>query len=210
MPTRTYNSTVNHRRRILSSTCGHPGRWNDKTLVLYDNLSTDLRDGRKYSDIVFELLQADPVDGTIRKVRYVGVWLVVDNGYLSWSTLIPPITSPSTWQEFRFSKWIESMRKDVECTFGILKSRFAVLKRGITLHGIELTNKIWLTCCVLHNFLLDEDGLDDNWDGIDQMNGFENGCISLVMKLTSQAWVLVAIDFWLMMQVFTGAWKMMT
>jgi hypothetical protein len=32
MPTRTYNITTNHRRRILTSTRGHPGRWNDKTL----------------------------------------------------------------------------------------------------------------------------------------------------------------------------------
>jgi hypothetical protein len=164
MPTRTYNLTVNHRRRILSSTRGHPGRWNDKTLVLYDSLSTDLRDGKRYSDIEFELLERDPVTNDIKAVRYTGAWLIVDNGYLSWSMLIPPITNPSTWQEFRFSKWIESIRKDVECTFGILKCRFAVLKRGITLHGIEATDKIWLTCCALHNFLLDEDGLDVSWD----------------------------------------------
>ena len=167
MPTRTYNLTVNHRRRILSSTRGHPGRWNDKTLVLYDKLSTDLRDGRKYSDIEFELLERDPVTKNIKVVRYTGAWLIVDNGYLSWSTLIPPITNPLTWPEFRFSKWIESMRKDVECTFGILKCRFAVLKRGINLHGIEATDKIWLTCCALHNFLLEEDGLEMNWDTSD-------------------------------------------
>ena len=36
IPSRTYNLTVNHRRRILSSTRGHPGHWNDKTLVLFD------------------------------------------------------------------------------------------------------------------------------------------------------------------------------
>ena len=29
LPTRTYNLTTNHRRRILSTTTGHPGRWND-------------------------------------------------------------------------------------------------------------------------------------------------------------------------------------
>jgi len=159
--------TVNHRRRILCSTRGHPGRWNDKTLVQFDHLSTDLRDGKKYSDIGFELLQRDPVTDNIKAVRYTGVWLIVDNGYLSWSTLVPPVTNPSTWQEFRFSKWIESIRKDVECTFGILKCRFAVLKRGITLHGIEATDKIWLTCCALHNFLLEEDGLEMNWDSSD-------------------------------------------
>ena len=43
----------------------------------------------------------------------------------------------------------------------------AVLKRGITLHGIEAMDKIWLTCCALHNFLLEEDGLEMNWDSLD-------------------------------------------
>jgi hypothetical protein len=32
------------------------------------------------------------------------------------------------------------------------------------LHGIEATDRIWLTCCALHNFLLEEDGLDAGWD----------------------------------------------
>jgi hypothetical protein len=35
--TRTYNLTVNHKRQILHSTTGHPGRWNDKTLVRFDH-----------------------------------------------------------------------------------------------------------------------------------------------------------------------------
>ena len=29
-PTRTYNMMVNHRRRILGTTRGHPGSWNEK------------------------------------------------------------------------------------------------------------------------------------------------------------------------------------
>jgi len=34
---RTFNLTVNHRRQILSTTQGYPARWNDKTLVLFDD-----------------------------------------------------------------------------------------------------------------------------------------------------------------------------
>ena len=37
MPTRTYNLTNNHRRMILSTTCGNPGWWNDKLFVLYND-----------------------------------------------------------------------------------------------------------------------------------------------------------------------------
>ena len=56
------------------------------------------------------------------------------------------------------------MRKDVESTFGILKGRFRILKSGVRLHKIETTDKIWLTCCALHNMLLEVDGLDKGWD----------------------------------------------
>jgi hypothetical protein len=56
------------------------------------------------------------------------------------------------------------MRKDVECTFGILKGRFRILKTGIRLQKIEAVDKIWLTCCALHNLLLESDGLDENWE----------------------------------------------
>ena len=43
--TRAFNMTVNHRRRILWTSQGCPGRWNDKTLQLYDELFRGIRDG---------------------------------------------------------------------------------------------------------------------------------------------------------------------
>ena len=47
LTTRTFNLTVNHRRRILSSTVGYPGRWNDKTLVLFDDFVRGIHEGTK-------------------------------------------------------------------------------------------------------------------------------------------------------------------
>jgi hypothetical protein len=48
---RTYNTTANHCRQILATTSGHPTRWNDKTLALFDNFMTDLKDGIIIDDI---------------------------------------------------------------------------------------------------------------------------------------------------------------
>lgn len=42
---RTFNLTVNHRRRILSTTVGYPGRWNDKTVVLFDPFVRGIYEG---------------------------------------------------------------------------------------------------------------------------------------------------------------------
>jgi len=96
--------------------------------------------------------------------KYKVGWVIVDNGYLPWPTMIPPFNAYVSWPEFCFSKWIESMRKDVKCTFGILKGRFRVLKTGISLHGIDVCDNVWYTCCALHNFLLEEDNLSERWD----------------------------------------------
>ena len=68
--------------------------------------------------------------------------------------------------EICWSKLLESMRKDVECTFGILKGRWRILKSGIRHQGVDAVDKIWLTCCVLHNWLLEIDGLNAKWSEI--------------------------------------------
>ncbi len=43
---------------------------------------------------------------------------------------------------------LEIMRKYVECTFG----------------GVEAMDKIWLPCCASHNFVLEADGLHEQWN----------------------------------------------
>ncbi len=88
---------------------------------------------------------------------------MVDNGYLAHSTTVPPIKTTVKRSEIRFSAWLESMRKDVECTFGILKGRWQILKTGIRLFGVKAADEVFLTCCALHNWLLEIDGLDNEW-----------------------------------------------
>ena len=161
---RTYNLTVNHRWRILSTTLGHPARFTDKTLIRFDRFVTALRDGCFDDDFEFELYDYDGTNDKIIKVKYTGCYVIVDNGYLSWSVTVPPLKQTNFMNEIRFSEWIESMRKDVECTFGILKGRWRVLRYGIKMWGIKNTDRVWLTCCALHNWLLEVDGLAKGWE----------------------------------------------
>ena len=49
--------------------------------------------------------------------------------------------------------------------FGIMKGRWRILKTGIRLEGVDSVDNIWLTYCALHNWLLEIDVLDDNWNG---------------------------------------------
>ncbi len=44
----------------------------------------------------------------------------------------------------------------MECTFGILKKRWRILNNGLEYRDIHVCEKIFVTCCCLHNFLLDQ------------------------------------------------------
>jgi hypothetical protein len=85
------------------------------------------------------------------KRTYCGAWLLVDNGYHSWPTTVPPTKTSTKKSEIRFSSWLESMRNDVECIFGILKGRWRIRKSGIRISGVECADNIIWTSCALHN-----------------------------------------------------------
>ena len=71
---RTYNMTVNHRRRILNTTNGHPARWNDKTIIWWDDFVRAIHDGELLDNVEFELFERDE-NGNVVTVRYRGVWI---------------------------------------------------------------------------------------------------------------------------------------
>ena len=49
---------------------------------------------------------------------------------------------------------VESVRKDVECLFGIFKARFRFLKLPIEFHNIDTIRDAMRTCCILNNLIL--------------------------------------------------------
>ena len=163
IPSRNYNATVTHCHQIMGTTFGNPGTWNDKTLVLFDELIRGVHESKIFYDYEFSLYELDS-NNNIVEIVYKGAWFIVDNGYLDWSCTVPPMKHPVTYEEIRFSEWIESMRKDIECTFGIMKCRFAILKNGIRLESISQCDQVWRTCCALHNKLLIHDELDKGWE----------------------------------------------
>ena len=90
------------------------------------------------------------------------------------------------------------MRKDVECTFGILKGRFRQLKTGTKVHGTVETDRIWLTCCALHNMLLDVDGISQEWEswegelGLHSLESIRRNIPSAILRRMEEAGIDLA------------------
>jgi hypothetical protein len=92
---RTYNVTVNHRWQTLYTTDSHPATWNDKTLILFDKFVQGIHDRKILNYLKFELFELNE-KGEVVAAKYQGCWLLVDNGYLNWSTTIPRMMSVLT------------------------------------------------------------------------------------------------------------------
>ena len=158
-PTISYEVTVDHSKKIIAVTQGHPGARNDKTIVKFDGFVTAINDGTLYNDIPFDLVDKD---GVISQQK--GLYLIVDGGYHKWRCMQCPMKHTSKMKEALWSKWVESVRKDVECCFGILKGRFRCLKLPIYYQSKHVIDNMFFTCCILHNILLNVDGYDSRWE----------------------------------------------
>jgi hypothetical protein len=122
-PTRVFEMTVNHNRLVLSVTAGFPGTVADITVARSDGFIDRLRTS-PYTDIEYHLLNRAGTETLHR-----GVYLITDNGYTREPIFMFPQKFGDSEDEILFSKRLESVRKDVEATFGIIKVASAARSR---------------------------------------------------------------------------------
>jgi len=150
-PTLGFECITDFKRRIMSIYGPHFGSRNDMDIVKTDQSVLAMRNTPLFRDTRWRYYSKD---GQVRTNQ--GMYLICDNGYLRWPTTICPFkrSENATAQDY-FTTNLESIRKDVECTFGILKKRWRILSGGFFYRDIKTCEKIFVTCCWLHNFLLD-------------------------------------------------------
>ena len=153
----------NNRREIFSCTKGYPGTQSDMTVSEQDETVYAIRTDAKFTQKSFVLKESNG-----EEIPMKGLYLLSDNGFHKWQMITMPMKNPVSEEQKRWSKWCESMRKDIECTFGILKKRFLILKNPIRLRSIKSITNVFHCCCLLHNMLLSIDGLDEI---VDERNG---------------------------------------
>ena len=154
-PSVVFEVATTHQRKIMHVTNGAPGVRSDKTIVKTDRFVQELRRKEILQDVRFELF-----DSFGTKLLREGAYLITDNGYLLYRCLQSPIKCALTQDEQYFSVRLESVRKGVECTFGILKARFRLLWSKILFQKQNYVNAAFLACCILHNMNVDDDGVE--------------------------------------------------
>ena len=89
---------------------------------------------------------------------------MVDGGYLKHACFICPQNQRCDTSSVYWSELVESVRKDIECVFGILKATFRILRSYRTFKHPSTMEAIFQCCCILHNMLLVHDGLDTKYN----------------------------------------------
>ena len=154
-PTIAFNVTVTHNKRVIHVAPWCAGAVNDQTQAQHDPLMCDLKLGRIHPEIEYRLYDEREV-----LIVHKGLYLIVDNGYHQWRCCQAPLKHAMSDGAAMWSERMESIRKAVECVFGIMKKRFRILRHAFTLRDPRRIESIFRMCCALHNMILEHDKLD--------------------------------------------------
>jgi hypothetical protein len=97
---------------------------------------------------------------------YTKGYYLADRIYPEWATLVKSFTYPpeENLPMKYFKARQESCRKDVERAFGVLQSRWAMIRGPARSMSIPVIGDIMTACIILHNMIVEDEGHDIlNW-----------------------------------------------
>jgi hypothetical protein len=126
------------------------GSHNDINVLHRSPLFANLAEGR-----------APEVNYTVNGHDYTMGYYLADGIYLSWATLVKSISQPMGNKNKYFAKAQEAARKDVERAFGVLQSRFAIVRGAARMWDTETLGDIMNGCVIMHNMIVEDEGVVD-------------------------------------------------
>lgn len=139
-------AVVDGTRRFMDIAAGYAGRMHDARILRCSSINEVLQYG---------------FDGPAVTVNDIEIlpYLIGDSAYPISNTLLKPYSDKTTDpKEKKFNKEFSKARVSVECAFGMMKSRFIILK-GIQ-DSMKYVSMIIIACAVMHNICID---LGDEW-----------------------------------------------
>ena len=77
----------------------------------------------------------------------------LDGGYHRWAATMSATRHNPNPEFIAWREQMESVRKDIECMFGVLKGRFRIFKTPCMFHKKDDIDNLFFTCVGLHNML---------------------------------------------------------
>ncbi|XP_062217792.1 uncharacterized protein LOC133918031 [Phragmites australis] len=124
---------------------GLPGSHNDINVLQRSPLFAKLAEG-----------QAPKVNYTINGHNYTMGYYLAD-GIPPWATFVKTIQKPQGNKRKYFAKAQEAVRKDVERAFGVLQSRFAIVRGPARFWDQDILGQIMTACVIMHNMIIEDE-----------------------------------------------------
>jgi hypothetical protein len=137
---------------------GLPGSLNDINVLHRSPLFSKIANG-----------EAPKVNYTINGHEYTMGYYLADGIYPSWATLVKTIPEPQGNKRRYFAKAQEAVQKDVERAFGVLQSRFAIVRGPARFWDVDTLKDIIIACVIMHNMIVEDEEI------VDPDECFENG-----------------------------------
>lgn len=146
---------VDAKYKFLSVDVGAYGRQSDSGVFSHSNLYQHIETGS------FPFPKPRQIPGTTMTLPYV---ILGDQGYPLKEYLLRPY--PTAKDELPreieiYNYRLSRARRSVECAFGILVSKWRCFKTELQVESHHV-DKLVLTACLLHNILVDKEGIDES------------------------------------------------
>ncbi|XP_028075412.1 putative nuclease HARBI1 [Camellia sinensis] len=146
-PTIILEAVASHDLWIWHAYFGLPGSNNDINVLQSSNLFANLTQGIGL-----------PAHYTIHGIEFNVGYYLADGIYPKWSTLVQTISKPQDPKKQHFAMMQEACRKDVERAFGVLQSRFAIVKGPARFWNKCVLHDIMSVCIIMHNMIVEDEG----------------------------------------------------
>ena len=102
--------------------------------------------------------EAPRVHFNVNGRQYDRGYYLADGIYPEWAVFVKTIRLPQTDEDKLFARHQEGARKDVERAFGVLQSRFNIVRRPARLWKRASVGKIMEAYVILHNMIVEDEG----------------------------------------------------
>ncbi|XP_040249337.2 uncharacterized protein [Aegilops tauschii subsp. strangulata] len=98
-----------------------------------------------------------PVNFEINDHQYNKGYYLADGIYPQWSTFVKTISKSQDKKRKRFAQMQESVRKDVEHAFGVLQSRWGIVRNPALSWNERKLWEVMTACVIMHNMIVEDE-----------------------------------------------------